>query len=113
MSVGPRSEKFNRVSNDHGCTQKCDFCVSVCKTNFTDHHTPDAIRCFSILTTIVLENWFWSVKYTTVTVRYAKNFKHFYSFPSSATYQVMQVIEMVRLYENKPLDHIDCSIAEK
>ena len=25
---------------------KCDFCVSVCKTNFTDHHTPDTIHGF-------------------------------------------------------------------
>ena len=25
--------------------QKCNFCVSVCKTNFTDHHTPDTIHC--------------------------------------------------------------------
>ena len=32
----PCSEKFNIVSNNHGRTQKCDFCVSVCKTNFTD-----------------------------------------------------------------------------
>ena len=46
MSVGPRSEKFNIVSNDHGRTQKCDFCVSVCKTNFTDHHTPDTKYVF-------------------------------------------------------------------
>ena len=44
MSVGPYSEKFNIVSNNHGRTQKCDFCVLVCKTNFTDHHTPDPIH---------------------------------------------------------------------
>ena len=25
---------------------KCDFCVSVCKTNFEDHHTPDTIHSF-------------------------------------------------------------------
>ena len=37
MSVGPRSEKFDIVSNYHGRMQKCDFCVSVGKTNFTDH----------------------------------------------------------------------------
>ena len=40
MSVGPRLEMFNIVSNNHGRTQKCDFCVSVCKANFTDHDTP-------------------------------------------------------------------------
>ena len=34
------SVRFNIVSNDHGRTQKCDFCISVCKTNFTDHHKP-------------------------------------------------------------------------
>ena len=39
LCVDPRSEKFI-VSNDHGRTQKCDFCISVCKTNFTDHHKP-------------------------------------------------------------------------
>ena len=46
MSVGPHAEEFNIVSNDHGLTQKCNFCVSVCKTNFTDHHTPDTIHRF-------------------------------------------------------------------
>ena len=46
MSVGPRLEKFNIVSKDHGRTQKCDFCISVCKTNFADHHTPDKIPRF-------------------------------------------------------------------
>ena len=59
------SEKFNMVSNDHGRKQKCDFCVSLFKTNFTDHHTPDTIH-------MVLETWFWSVKCTTVTLRCAK-----------------------------------------
>ena len=46
MSVGPRSEKFNIVSNDHGSTQKCDFCVSVCKTNLSDHYAHDTIHGF-------------------------------------------------------------------
>ena len=40
MSVGRRLEMFNIVSNNHGRTQKCDFCVSVCKAKITDHHTP-------------------------------------------------------------------------
>ena len=43
VSVGPPSEKFNIVSNDHGHTQKCNFCVSNGKTNFTDHDTPDTL----------------------------------------------------------------------
>ena len=36
LSAGPCSETFNIVSNNHGRIQKFDFCVSVCKTNFTD-----------------------------------------------------------------------------
>ena len=40
------AEEFNIVSNDHGRTQKCNFCVSVCKTNFTDHHTPNIMNGF-------------------------------------------------------------------
>ena len=47
LSPPPHLEKFNIVSNDHRRTQKCNFCVSVCKTNFTDHHTPDTIHIFS------------------------------------------------------------------
>ena len=69
----PCLEQFNIVISDHGHTQKCDFCVSVCKANFTDHHTPDTRHGFSIVLTMVLEIRFWSVKCTPVTVRYAKN----------------------------------------
>ena len=46
MPVGPHSEEFNIVSNDHWRTQKCDFCISVCKNNFSDHGTPDTIHRF-------------------------------------------------------------------
>ena len=35
-SVGPLSEKFDKVSNDHGRTQKCNFCVSIWKINLRD-----------------------------------------------------------------------------
>ena len=64
VSVGPSSEKFNIVSNDHGRTQKSDFCVSVGKTNLqTITH---------LIKYMVLEIQFWSVKCTTATVRYAK-----------------------------------------
>ena len=42
-----RSEKSDIVSNDHGRTQKCDFCVSVGKTKFTDHYTPNTMKRFS------------------------------------------------------------------
>ena len=45
-SLKYHSEKINTASNNHGCTQKCDICVSVGKTNFTDHHTPDTINDF-------------------------------------------------------------------
>ena len=71
----PLSEKFNIVSNDHGRTQKCDFCVSVGKTNFTDHHTPDTIHGFrdSVLVCKIHDCY--------CTIR--KNFEHFHSFPSS------------------------------
>ena len=48
MSVGPHSEKFNMVSNDHGRTQKCDFCVLVGTTNFNVHHTPDTINVIKV-----------------------------------------------------------------
>ena len=46
MPVGPHSEEFNIVSNDHWRTQKCDFCMSVCKNNFSDYRTPDTINSF-------------------------------------------------------------------
>ena len=84
MSVGPRSKKFNIVSNDHERTQKGVFCVSVYKTNFTDHRTPDTIDGFrdSVL----------ACKCMIVTVRYAK-----ISSISVHSYQVMQAIAMVRL----------------
>ena len=39
----PPFGKFNIVSNAHGHMQKCDFCIPVCKTNFTDHQTPHII----------------------------------------------------------------------
>ena len=74
MSVGSRSEKFNIVSNDHGRTRKCYFCVSVCKTNFTDHHTPDTINGFrdSVLV-CKMHNCYCAIR---------KNFEHFHFFPS-------------------------------
>ena len=58
MSVGPRSEKFNIVSNDHGRTQKCDFCVSFDKTHFTERDTPDTINGFrdSVLVCKIINN---------------------------------------------------------
>ena len=46
VSVGPPSEKFNIISNDHWRTQKCNFCGSVGKTNFTEHDIPDTINGF-------------------------------------------------------------------
>ena len=68
------SEKFNTVSNEHGRTQKCNFCVSFDKTSFTDHHTPDTINGFkdSILVC--------KMHGSNCTIR--KNFRHFHSFPS-------------------------------
>ena len=91
----PRSEKFNIVSNDHGRTQKCDFCVSVYKTNFTDHHTPDTIHGFSDSILVC------KTRDCYCTVR--KNIELFHSFPSR--YQGMHAIAIVRPYENKPLQN--------
>ena len=97
MSVGPRSEKFDIVSNDHGSTQKCHFCVSVDKTNFTDHQKPDKINGFkdSVLVCKMHDCY--------CTIR--KHFEHFHSFSSGPHHQAMQSIAMVRLYENKPLQN--------
>ena len=75
MSVGPRSEKFIVVSSDHGRTQNSDFCFSVGKTNFIDHHTPDTINGFrdSVLVCKMHDCY--------CTIR--KNFEHFHYFSSS------------------------------
>ena len=69
----PRLEEFNIVSNNHERTQKCNFCVSVRKSNFTDHHTPNTIHSF---------------RYSVLVCKLHdcmmhKNFEHFHSFPSS------------------------------
>ena len=72
MSVGSRSENFSIVSNDHGLTQMCNFCVSVGKTNFTDHHTLDPIIVVTMIQWTVLAIQFSSVKCTASTVPYAK-----------------------------------------
>ena len=56
---------------------------------------------FLILYT-VLEIWFWSVKCTSVTVRYAKISRILISILSHQ-HQAMQENATVRLYENKPL----------
>ena len=82
LSVGSCLEKFNIVSNDHGRMQKSKFCVSVCKTNFTDYP----------IQYTGLEIQFWSVKCTTVTVRYTKISSIF--IPS---HQAMQAIAMLRI----------------
>ena len=49
---------------------------------------------------MILEIQYWSVKCTAVTMRYAK-----VSSISIPSHQAMQVIAMVRLYENKPLQN--------
>ena len=51
----------------------------------------------------VLETRFWSVKCTTVTVRYAKILS---IFIPSHRHQAMQAIAMIRLYVNKPLQNV-------
>ena len=84
--------KFNTVSNDHGRTQKCDFCVSVCKVYFTDHHVPNTIHGFR-------DSFPVCKMHNCMT---CKNFEHFHSFPST---QAMQAITRSRLDENKPLQN--------
>ena len=81
----PLSEKFNIVSNNHGRTQKCNFGVLVCKTNFADHHTPDTINGFR--DSVLL------CKMQTATVRYAKICS--ISIPS---HKVMQASKCFRTY---------------
>ena len=80
--------------------QKCDFCVSVCKANFTDHHTPDAIHGFrdSVLV-CTMHNCYYTI---------SKNFEHFYSLPSSDASDCIikcnyAVIKLA--YEKKPLQN--------
>ena len=69
--------KFNIVSNDHGRTQKCYFRVSACKTNFTNHHTPDTIHSFRNSFRVCKMNG----RYCTI----RENFEHFHSFPSRSS----------------------------
>ena len=98
MSVGPRLEEFNVVSNDHGCTQKCDFCVSVRKSNFTDHHTPYTINGFKGSNLVCkMHDWY-------CTGRYAE-FRGFQFLLIKPSYQAMQVIVMVIQNENKALEN--------
>ena len=92
LSVGSYLEKFNIVSNDHGRMQKSKFCVSVCKTNFTDYP----------IQYTGLEIRFWSVKCTTVTVRYTK-FRVF-SFLPIKRCKRLQCLEQV-YYESKSLQN--------
>ena len=70
----PSLEKFNIVSNDHGRTQKCNFCVLVGNTNLTDHHTPDTINSFRDSTL--------GCKMHDCYCIISKNFEHCHSFSS-------------------------------
>ena len=98
MSVGYRSEKFNVVSNDHGRTQECDFCVSVCKSNVTDHHTTDTINGF--------RNSVLACKMHDCYCTIGKNFEHLFPFLLiRSSHQAMRAIAMVRLNEHKPLQN--------
>ena len=70
--------------------QRWDFCVSVCKSNFTDHHTTNRIHGFRYSVLVC--------KIHDCMIR--KNFEHFHSFPSS---DASDYHRMGRLDENKPL----------
>ena len=78
--------------------QKCNFCISVGKTNFTDHHKPDTINSFrdSVLVCKIYNCY--------CTVQYAK-FQAFLFLLIRPSHEAMQVIATVRLYENKPLQN--------
>ena len=81
VSVGPRSEKFNIVSNDHGRTQKSDLVFQLVK--------PILHTISHLIQQTVLGIQFWSVKCTAPTVRYAKIREHFHSlnvFSTTYTY---------------------------
>ena len=96
VSVGPPSEKFNMVNNDHWRTLKCNFCGSVGKTNFTEHDMPDAINGFrdSVLVCKLHDCYCTLRKNSFSSSLLIKNYKR-------------QAIAMVRLYvyENKPLQN--------
>ena len=81
----------------------CDFCVSVGKTNFTDHHTPDTIKGFKDFVLVCkMHDCYCTIR---------ENFEHFHSFSSGhLTLIKCQTIAMVRLYENKPLQNAFKSI---
>ena len=93
MSAGPRSEKFNIVSNDHGRTQKVRFLA-------IQFVKPILQAITHLIQYTVSEIQYLSVKCTAVTVRYAK-----VSSISIPSHQAMQVIAMVRLYESNPLQN--------
>ena len=70
MSVGPRSEKFDIVSNDPERMQKYDFCVSIGKTNFTGRDKPDTINGFRDLVLVCkMRNCYCTIR---------KHFEHFH-----------------------------------
>ena len=93
------SEKFNIVSNDHGHTQKCNFCVSNSKTNFKDHDTPDTINGFrDSVKGYKMHDCYWTI---------CKNFGHIrpirpFHQASDASGKRLQLL--VRL-ESKPLQN--------
>ena len=68
--VGPRTEKFNIVSNDHGQTQNALPVFSVRFGNSVQENILQTIT--HLIQYTVLGIQFWSVKYTAVTVGYAK-----------------------------------------
>ena len=106
---------FNIVTNDHACTQKCNFCVCLksktpwgwTKNNFyfVKLLKPLAFAGFlHPLREVGAKKYFTdhhtpSVKCTTVTVGYAETSSNISFLPI----QAMQAMTMDRLDENKPL----------
>ena len=111
MSVGPREEKFNIASNDHGRMQKCHFSVClkgkthlICrfppsslgirsKKYFTDYDTPNTVHGFGVSPL--------GCKMHDRYCRIPKNFEQHF-IPS---HQAEQAITMDRLDVNKPLQN--------
>ena len=78
--------------------QECDFCFSVGKTNCTNHHTPDKINGFSDSVLVCkMHDCYCTIR---------KNFEHLHYFSSGLLIvKLRKRFQMIRLYENKPLQN--------
>ena len=80
--------------------RKSDFCVSDCKTSFTDHHAPDTIHGFreSVLVCKMFNCYCTISNISSISI---------------SRYQAMQVIAIIRpAYENKLLESVFKRLAQ-